>query len=221
MRENNVGSGVLGGEVLGNPVPGPVVSPPNVLPLPPPRPAEPGFVPAPAGSGLGGAVHDGPGSGPTVPPPVHIDADTPPGDATAGETAPAEVPEPVGTLTLHPEQIRQSQTSVKGVSEIEASMRADGWAGEPIDVVRMPDGKLTTVDNTRLLAAKRAGIDVRANVHNFKDPIVGLRAETLASRKGVVPKTWGEAVLIRIGRQNVEYRTTYPSGSPITGWNGD
>ncbi|MFG2716302.1 hypothetical protein ACGFX2_38100 [Streptomyces goshikiensis] len=27
------------------------------------------------------------------------------------------------------------------------SMKVNGWAGDPIDVVRMPDGGLTTVDN--------------------------------------------------------------------------
>ena len=28
-------------------------------------------------------------------------------------------------------------------------MKAKGWDGDPIDVVRMPDGNLTTIDNTR------------------------------------------------------------------------
>jgi len=39
-------------------------------------------------------------------------------------------------------------------------MRANGWQGDAIDVVRMPDGKLTTLDNTRVLAADQAGIQV-------------------------------------------------------------
>ncbi|GFN30052.1 hypothetical protein [Paenibacillus xylaniclasticus] len=41
-------------------------------------------------------------------------------------------------------------------------MKANGWQGSPIDVVKMPDGKLTTVDNTRVLAARNAGINVEA-----------------------------------------------------------
>ncbi len=41
-------------------------------------------------------------------------------------------------------------------------MRARDWQGTPIDVVRLPDGTFVTVDNTRLLAAHRAGIEVRA-----------------------------------------------------------
>lgn len=56
--------------------------------------------------------------------------------------------------------IRFSQSSVNGAAEIEASMRANGWVGDAIDVVRMGDGGLTSLDHTRVLAAKRAGIDV-------------------------------------------------------------
>ncbi|EGG4121041.1 hypothetical protein SI35_24440 [Salmonella enterica] len=45
-------------------------------------------------------------------------------------------------------------------------MKLNGWKGDPIDVVRMADGKLTTVDNTRVLAASRAGVKVEARVHD-------------------------------------------------------
>ncbi|WP_143742420.1 hypothetical protein [Roseateles chitinivorans] len=65
-----------------------------------------------------------------------------------------------GVTSLSPASIRFSQSSVNGVEEIAASMRANGWKGAPIDVVRMSDGSLTTFDNTRLLAAQRAGINV-------------------------------------------------------------
>ena len=44
------------------------------------------------------------------------------------------------------------------------SMKSDGWKGDPVDVVRMPDGKLTSIDNTRIAAAREAGIDVKATV---------------------------------------------------------
>lgn len=39
-------------------------------------------------------------------------------------------------------------------------MKANGWKGDAIDVVRMGDGGLTTLDNTRVLAASRAGVNV-------------------------------------------------------------
>ena len=67
-----------------------------------------------------------------------------------------------GTATINPNDIRFSQSSVNGASEIIDSMKAKGWDGAPIDVVRMPDGNLTTIDNTRVLAARYAEIDVQA-----------------------------------------------------------
>lgn len=97
-------------------------------------------------------------------------------------------------------------------------MKANGWVGDPIDVVKMPDGKLTTVDNTRVLAAKNAGIDVQANIHAASDPISADDAIRFTSKNGTIPKTWGEAVTNRINNQNLKYRTTYPNGSNITGW---
>jgi hypothetical protein len=41
-------------------------------------------------------------------------------------------------------------------------MSAQGWLGDPINAVQMPDGGLTTMDNTRVLAAHEVGIDVQA-----------------------------------------------------------
>lgn len=60
---------------------------------------------------------------------------------------------------------------MNGAAKIIESMRANGWAGDPIDVVRMPDGGLTTIDNRRVVAANQAGIDVQATIHGFDDPL--------------------------------------------------
>lgn len=127
-----------------------------------------------------------------------------------------------GTATINPNDIRFSQSSVNGASEIIDSMKAKGWDGDPIDVVRMPDGNLTTIDNTRVLAARYAEIDVQANVHAFDEVLpqdLDL-IERLTTPKGV-PQTWGDAVLLRIGKQNSGYRNTYPLGSNIIGWSGN
>ena len=127
-----------------------------------------------------------------------------------------------GTATINPSDIRFSQSSVNGASEIIDSMKAKGWDGDPIDVVRMPDGNLTTIDNTRVLAARYAEIDVQANVHAFDEVLpqdLDL-IERLTTPKGV-PQTWGDAVLLRIGKQNSGYRNTYPLGSNIIGWSGN
>ncbi|WP_256700618.1 hypothetical protein [Paenibacillus sp. P46E] len=56
--------------------------------------------------------------------------------------------------TFNPNEIRFSQNKVNDAAEIIESMKGNGWVGSPIEVVRMPDSKLTTIDNTRVLSAK-------------------------------------------------------------------
>jgi filamentous hemagglutinin len=131
-----------------------------------------------------------------------------------GAGASASLPLVAAPVNVDPAAIRFSQHSVTGASAITDSMRSDGWIGAPIDVVRMPDGELTTIDNTRVLAARQAGIDVSANVHGFDEPLPADMIGRFTIRSGPVT-TWGQAVSQRIGRQNATLRTTYPLGS----WN--
>ena len=88
---------------------------------------------------------------------------------------------------------------------------------DAIDVVRLADGKLTTLDNTRVLAASRAGVNVQARIHNATDAIPASISGRFADRAGNIPTNFGEAVLNRIGRQNAGFRRNYPNGSQITG----
>ena len=98
-------SGGLGGEMLTNPVPGPVGPAPNVFPVPSPVPREPGFAPPSAPPSRvtfpvpepSNGVNDGPGSGPPAAPPVRVDAGTPPADA--GKPGGKGAHEPVGKLS--------------------------------------------------------------------------------------------------------------------------
>ncbi|GAA0457174.1 DUF6531 domain-containing protein [Streptomyces sp. NPDC046215] len=129
---------------------------------------------------------------------------------------------PCPVTELSPTTVRFSQNSVTEAEEIIGSMRAKGWKGDPIDVVRMPDGRLTSIDNTRVLAARSTDTPIQARVRNFDDP---LPADVIESgrfnTKKATPVTWGEAVTARIGKQSAGYRNTYPMGSDITGWRGD
>ena len=121
---------------------------------------------------------------------------------------------------IAPASIRFSQSSVNGVEKIAASMSRKGWVGDPIDVVRMTDGGLTAIDNTRVLAARRAGIDVQATIHGHADPLPSEYISRFTTRRGGVASTWGEAIANRIGAQSAKYRDSYPNGSPVTGWGG-
>lgn len=92
------------------------------------------------------------------------------------------------------------------------SMRVDGWKSEPIDVVKMPDGALTSMDNTRVSAARDAGVNVQANIREFNDP---LPAEMIANRRFGDATTWGEALMGRIKNQKPpSFGNINPNGSP-------
>lgn len=122
-----------------------------------------------------------------------------------------------GIQTLDASAIRFSQSSVNNVGEIADSMAANGWQGSPVTVVRMADGSLTTVDNTRVLAAGLTGTPVQATIFDAGASIDASQAIRFVGPNGGLPTTWGDAVLNRIGNQNSLFRTTYPSGSPVTG----
>ena len=93
--------------------------------------------------------------------------------------------------SLTPSGVRLSQSSVNGAAKIIQSMRVDGWVGDPIDVVRMPDGGLTTIDNTRVVAANQAGINVQAVLHEFDEALPEEFVGRFTTPKGGAPSTWG------------------------------
>lgn len=82
----------------------------------------------------------------------------------------------------------------------------------------MPDNAPTSMDNTRILAAREAGVKVEANVHNFDDLLTKAEATRFAYN-GIKPKTWGEAIQLRVQKQSEEnfapkeWSSQYPNGS--------
>ena len=114
-----------------------------------------------------------------------------------------------GLITIVDRAVNDSDT-------LTASMRARGWEGTPIDVVRLGDGKLTAIDNTRVLAAHRAGITVYVTVHAADDALPAELVGRFTTRAGV-PQNWGEAIRLRIRKQGAAFRKMYPNGAPITG----
>lgn len=69
---------------------------------------------------------------------------------------------------LNPDNIRFSQNTIGGptrlagewisVPELVNQFREHRYVSEPVDVVRMPDGGLFSLDNRRLFAAQEAGL---------------------------------------------------------------
>lgn len=115
---------------------------------------------------------------------------------------------------IDPREIRYSQTSINNLEAIIKSMKEGGWIGDPIDVVRMDDGKITTLDNTRVAAARETGIFIKAIIHESAEPILDQKIkDRFYTRKGGMPQTWGDAVNNRIGKQSTTFRNNYPNGS--------
>ncbi|WP_211297617.1 LysM peptidoglycan-binding domain-containing protein [Ottowia oryzae] len=112
----------------------------------------------------------------------------------------------LGLRSLDPTRVGFSQSWISarrpGVdysfSTLTEGMGASGWVGRPVDVVRMPNGTLTSIDNTRILAARQAGIRIHANIRGFDDPIRDTSRRAGLSVQGITPGTWGEAAQLRI-----------------------
>lgn len=128
-----------------------------------------------------------------------------------------------GIEKLSPYQVRFSQSSVSfdkidrssnlpyTYIDLRNSMSKSGWKGEAIDVVKMSDGKLTSIDNTRLVAAKETLTEIKAVVHNYDDRVP---FNTRISRQWK-SDTWGKVVEERINKQTKTFRTENPQGSTL------
>lgn len=131
--------------------------------------------------------------------------------------------EGIGARSLDPTKLSFTQSSISfqkaganyNLDTLVESMSTRGWVGKPIDVVSMPDGTLATIDNSRVLAARIAGIDVQANVRGFGEAIADPVRRATLTEAGNVPKTWGDAALLRINKpiQNATYPNMNPAWS--------
>ncbi|HGY1191389.1 TPA: hemagglutinin repeat-containing protein [Citrobacter braakii] len=130
------------------------------------------------------------------------------------------------SATLNANDVRLSQNTVsfnkteRGTEQkytyddLVKSMRKDGWKGDPVDVVTMPDGKVTSMDNTRIAAAREAGINVQANVRNYNDKLTAAEMLRFSDpKRGLAPTTWGEAITGRINKQSGNFSKDNPYGA--------
>jgi len=58
----------------------------------------------------------------------------------------------------------------------------------------MKNGTLTKLDNTRVLTAHGTGINAKAIIRNYNDPLSSKMIGRFATPKDGVPSTWVEAV---------------------------
>ena len=114
-------------------------------------------------------------------------------------------------LATKPNEIGFSQSSVNGAEEITQSMKMNGWEGEPIDVVCMGDGKLTAIDNIRVVAAREAGIEMKVTIHDADEVLSDSFIKRFTTDKGI-QEIWEDTINLRIGKQKASFRKQHPSG---------
>ena len=129
------------------------------------------------------------------------------------------------TGTVDANSVRFSQNSVSynkvdrvtgnayTYDQLVESMRKEGWKGDPVDVVRMPDSRLTSLDNTRIRAAREAGIEAQTRQHNADDRLSGEEIDRFTVPGKPRPLTWGQAIALRIDKQSGGFGRKNPLGS--------
>lgn len=139
-------------------------------------------------------------------------------DSGPARPVPAEIAD-MPVQTVHPGDLKYSQSRVNyNVLDLEDSMRLDGWRGDPLDVVRAPDGSLVSIDNRRLVAANEVGLrEVPVRIHDAGSPLPQDWVAPLADGKrnrfqGL--QTFGEAVTDRTARQGQGFPEWGNYGTP-------
>ena len=129
-----------------------------------------------------------------------------------------------GVIEANANTVRFSQSNVKKtLPDIVESMKRDGFSGDPIDVVRMQDGGLTSIDNTRVMAGSLSDTKLQLKVHEFDEPFPASRGPEHFTHKKTKqePTTYGEAVTNRISRQNPKWKKQNPQGGNFSGIHKD
>lgn len=127
------------------------------------------------------------------------------------------------TISIDPSKLSFSQATVSyqkvgktyDYESMVRGMKKDGWNGDPVDIVIMPNGTATSMDNTRILAAREAGVNVQANVRDYNSPLTPAERDRFTSGKNI-PSTWGEAIKLRIEKQGQfekGWEIKFPHGS--------
>jgi hypothetical protein len=129
------------------------------------------------------------------------------GDKGIGEVSSLKVLTNTGK-SIKSGSIRFTQNTVNDFGEALAKVGSGKY--DPIDIVKMQDGIYSTVDNTRLLAAQKLGIDLKSTAHAFDEALPeGMLNRFKNNKTGEYAKTWGQAVEYRVANQTGGYAKTY------------
>jgi hypothetical protein len=112
-----------------------------------------------------------------------------------------------------------SYTSSDKVNTLDTTGRTARIAPEQLpamDVVVMPDGRLTSLDNRRLTAAQLYNAEsVKVVIHDSNDMLPNADTVKRFTWDGNKPTTWSEAAAVRIFKQGADFRESFRQGSPV------
>jgi hypothetical protein len=112
--------------------------------------------------------------------------------------------------TFQSASIRFTQNTVNDFGEAIAKVSSGKY--DPINIVKMEDGIYSSVDNTRLLAAQRLGVNIKSAVHTFDEALPENMVKWYKNNKtGEYAKTWGEAIQFRTSNQSGGFAKQYGS----------
>ncbi|MEO1453194.1 MAG: RHS repeat-associated core domain-containing protein [Pseudomonadota bacterium] len=131
-----------------------------------------------------------------------------------------------GIVRVNPKSIRFSQRTAgggeapRGAASVRESMSANGWVGEPIDVVKTRDGSLVAIDNTRLAVARELELNrIPVRVRNYDDPLPSSAVRPHRDFRDAA--TWGDVVKSRTKNNRLDESGTDTSprmpGKPASG----
>lgn len=127
-------------------------------------------------------------------------------------------------MFIKPSQVRFTQewvsyTSSDKVNTLDTTGRTARIAPEQLpamDVVVMPDGRLTSLDNRRLTAAQLYNAEsVKVVIHDSNDMLPDADTVKRFTWDGNKPTTWSEAAAVRIFKQGSDFRESFRQGSPV------
>lgn len=136
------------------------------------------------------------------------------------KNAAGEVVEEIRTISypvekIDPQNINFTQQSMgENYRALVESFREKGWQGQPVDVIRTKNGQYISMDNRRIAAAREAGIDVHAIIHEIDEPLTSgkcaqYRIKDPKTKDSFEPVTWGEAIYNRLFQNGL----TTPNGT--------
>ncbi len=98
--------------------------------------------------------------------------------------------------------------------DLAESMRSGGWQGKPINAVDLGHHGVTSLDNTRLMAARETNTAAHVVIHHPDELLTRREIKRFTPFGSILkPETWGDALDLRILNQKEPWASMNPYGT--------